>query len=122
MSESQPVQTVHHTDSRTMQPLPWRVEKEGAFVKSFTMISTNNKQIATFWGSDERHPQNYEWCTHAQMEEHAKYTGHACNSFPLLQQTLEALYALPDLPAAAKEVIESVMEKTYYEKVPPHVS
>lgn len=107
-------------DSRHMQPLPWkRDEREPG--KCISLHSANNKAICSFWGGDERHPENFEWCTAAQMERHAAYAEHACNNYPLMQSELERIYGMEDMPEEAIKAIEALMEKTYYEEVPPHV-
>src|SRR5690349_11532131 len=77
---------IPHTDSRTMQPLPWRPVAEDL---CDNWVSDNGKQIATFWGGDERDPQNMEWCTTAQRKNHIIYATHAVNHFPKLQKALE---------------------------------
>lgn len=112
---------VLNADSRPMQPLPWREEKQEGIVNASHITSANNKQVATFWGNDDRHPQNFEWCTTAQREKHVAYTIHCCNSFPHIQAELEKIYGMEDMPEEAVKAIEALMEKIYYEEVPVHV-
>lgn len=109
---------IPHTDSRTMQALPWRVYEDD---KCHNMVADNGKEIATFWGNDERDPQNMQWCTKAQRERHAKYVEHVCNSFPFLMVAIEAVYKCEEMPEDAIKIIEATMEKHYFEEVPPYV-
>lgn len=117
---AKPVPITPNLDSRPMHPLPWREEKEGAFVKASNVMSVNNKNIATFWGDDERHPKNFELPTTAQREKHVAYAIHACNLFPTVQGELERIYAMEDMPEEALKAIEALMEEIYYEEVPPN--
>lgn len=115
-----PVPTTPHTDARHMQPLPWKSEEED---KSHSLMAYNGKFIATFYGNDERHPQNMQWCTQAQRKRHIAYTLHACNHFPLMQSELERIYNMEEMPEDAIKAIEALMEKVYLTMMdmPPYV-
>lgn len=102
-----------------MHPLPWRIyirEEE----KCITLESPTRRAICSFWGSDTRYSKNYEWCTHAQMEAHARYGEHALNHFPMIQAEIERVYQMEDMPEEALKAIEALMEKTYFEGVPSY--
>lgn len=115
MSDAFP--TVPNRDSRKMQPLPYRVYHED---KCSSLISINNKQIAVFWGNTERHPKNFEWCTEEQRINHIAYASHAMNYLPLVQDELERIYSMEDMPEEAIKAIETLMKTIYYEGVPKY--
>lgn len=112
-----PIPTVPNNDSRRMQPMPWRLE-EGENITE--LYSASNKHIASFWGNDERHPENLEWCTESQRQRHAAYVHHACKSFPRVQEALERIYGMEEMPEEAIKLIEAVMEECYLGEVPPN--
>lgn len=114
------VPAVPNHDSRHMQSLPWSIVDEGEG-KAPTMRSAGKKAIASFWGGDTRHPQNFEWCTAAQAQRHAHYAAHACNAFPVIQREIERIYFMEEMPEDAIKAIEALMEKFYYEEVPKYV-
>lgn len=113
--------TIPNKDARTMQPLPWKLEphEQG---KCISVYSANKKFVCSFWGGDMRHPKNFEWCTGAQMIAHANYGAHAMNHFPAMQRAIEEIYNMEDMPEEAIKRIEALMEKTYYEEMPPYVA
>lgn len=110
--------SVPNRDSRTMQPLPWKLEHFDGTATD--MLAHNGKAIASFWGGDERHPKNLQWPTRDQMLRHAKYAAHACNAFPKLIQALETLYEDSRTIPEVKTFIEAVMKENYTEEVPPY--
>lgn len=110
---------VAHTDSRPMQPLPWKQEKP-ELNKCISFQSHNGKEICSFWGGNTRHPQDFQWCTAQQMQNHANYAEHALNNYPLLQKLLEDVYNTPGMPAEAINAIDEAMPKLYCQEVPPY--
>lgn len=109
---------VPNIDSRRMQPLPWGLEQK-AEGKAIDMVSHNGKRIASFWGGDDMVEGSNGCPTEDQKKRHAAYALHACNYFPHMQRIAEALYGLTNLPAHAKEIIETMMADCYYADVPP---
>ncbi len=101
-----------------MQPLPWEL---GEDEKCIHLIARTQRCIATIWGNDERHPKNLEWCTVEQRKNHAAYIEHACNAFPIMQDSMERLFSIPGMPPLALEEIKRLMEQCYFEGVPPYV-
>ena len=111
------MRTEPNNDSREMQPLPWRVQAED---KCSKLVSASDKEVATFWGNDERVPKNYAWPTTAQRLRHVEYAAHACNHFPKMQQTLVTLYGMKQ-EEGASALIEKVLNEAFFEGVPPYV-
>lgn len=108
-----------HTDSRAMHSLPWRLQPREPG-KCVSMSSYNGKSICSFWGSDERHPGNFDWCTESQKEKHAIYAEHAINTFPAMQRTLIEIANMEDVPVSIAFLVEKTLRETYIEEVPPH--
>lgn len=111
---------VPNTDSRAIMPLPYVVEDQNDGCTSVKSQSAG-KTILTLWGADERDSSNHHWCTKAQRLRQVEYCLHAINHFPAIQNALEAIYAMEDMPEEAIIAIELCMEKVYYANVPPIV-
>lgn len=109
---------IKHTDARITQPLPWKLEQED---KCTNLMSVNDKHIATFWGNDERHPRNLEWCTESQRLKHAEFAVHACNYFGAAQNVIEWIYGMHGLPEEAIKGIEDLFSIAYFEGAPIYV-
>jgi hypothetical protein len=113
---------VDNRDSRRMQPLPWVLcyHEPGKCIDVHS--DHTRKHIMSFWGGDKRHPQNLEWCTAAQVAEHAKYTLHCVNLFPHILDTIDYIYRMEEMPEEAIKAIEAMMEHIYLskEEMPPY--
>lgn len=117
MTEYEELKSVPNRDSRVMHPLPWFRGGPQGSGDYYSLVSASNKFICTFWGGDERNPKNFQWPTEQQKERHASYAMHVINYFPLIQQTIEKIYLMEEMPEEAIKAIEYLMEKIYLESM-----